>query len=101
MFRSLIILLLFLLVSRHSYAEVLVRMEVQQDAAISNVDLRLFENIAPVTVDNFLKYVNKTTTNGGDYDNTFIQRSVTDFVIQSGGFSFDPTVNDGSFSYDP
>lgn len=74
-------------------ADVLVRMEVQQDAAISNVDMRLFEEDAPLTVANFRKYVSDN-----DYVNTFIHRSVSGFVVQGGGFSFDPSL--GSFTYD-
>ncbi len=37
---------------------------------------------APITVNNFLNYVND-----GDYVNTIIHRSVPDFVIQGGGFT--------------
>jgi peptidyl-prolyl cis-trans isomerase A (cyclophilin A) len=47
--------------------------------------IRLFPEDAPQTVANFLKYVND-----GDYNNTFIHRSVAGFVVQGGGFSFDP-----------
>ncbi len=42
----------------------------------------LFEDETPITVQNFLNYVND-----GDYINSFFHRSVTDFVIQGGGFS--------------
>ena len=37
--------------------------------------------LTPITVANFLGYVNS-----GAYDNSFIHRSVSDFVIQGGGF---------------
>jgi ELWxxDGT repeat protein/VCBS repeat-containing protein len=43
--------------------------------------LELFEEATPGTVDNFLNYVND-----GDYIDSFFHRSVTDFVIQGGGF---------------
>ena len=95
MFRSLVFPLLFLFGAHLSYADVIVRMEVQQDAAIDNVYLRLFEDTAPLTVANFLQYVND-----GDYVDSFIHRSVDNFVVQGGGFTFDPALNDGSFSYD-
>ena len=39
---------------------------------------------APLTVENFLNYVND-----GRYTNTFIHRSVPDFIIQGGGFTVD------------
>jgi VCBS repeat-containing protein len=44
------------------------------------VELYLAET--PGTVDNFLNYVND-----GDYDQSIFHRSVTDFVIQGGGFT--------------
>ncbi|MEA5534474.1 peptidylprolyl isomerase, partial [Crocosphaera sp. XPORK-15E] len=47
---------------------------------------------APLTVDNFLNYVND-----GDYSNTIIHRSVPNFIIQGGGF----TVNDLSLGVVP
>jgi len=44
--------------------------------------LELFEDEAPNTVINFLNYIND-----GDFDNTIFHRSVTNFVIQGGGFT--------------
>ncbi len=44
--------------------------------------LELFDDEAPNTVDNFLNYANR-----GDFVNSFFHRSVTDFVIQGGGFA--------------
>lgn len=52
---------------------------------------------APLTVDNFLRYVV-----AGKYDNTIFHRVIEDFVLQGGGFSpdfeeietFDPVVNE-------
>ena len=88
-------ILVFLVSCQHAIADVLVRMEVQQDTVTSNVDLKLFEDETPLTVANFLNYVND-----GDYVDSFIHRSVDNFVIQGGGFTFDPNVGDGTFSYD-
>lgn len=45
------------------------------------LDIALFSNRTPVTRTNFLNYVND-----GRYANSFIHRSVPDFVIQGGGF---------------
>lgn len=100
MFQYLKIFLLFFFGSQQLNADVLVRMEVQQGAIISSVNLRLFEEDAPLTVENFLKYVGGTTINRGNYNNSFIHRSVPNFVVQGGGFTFDPALNDGLFSYD-
>jgi len=47
--------------------------------------LDLYTQDAPLTVANFLHYVAD-----GDYDNTFIHRSVPGFVIQGGGFKVAP-----------
>jgi len=44
--------------------------------------LELFDDEAPNSVDNFLNYANR-----GDFVNSFFHRSVTDFVIQGGGFA--------------
>lgn len=48
------------------------------------IDVQLYENAAPLTVDNFLSYVKS-----GAYKNTLIHRSVPGFVIQGGGFFWD------------
>lgn len=49
-----------------------------------DVEIELFDEAAPVTVANFLQYVND-----GSYVNSFIHRSDPDFVIQGGGYYFD------------
>jgi len=81
-------------------ADVVVRMDFQQGSQQNNVDVRLFEQVAPLSVANFLRYANGTTINGGNYNGSFLHRSVPGFILQGGGFSFDPALNDGSFSYD-
>lgn len=43
----------------------------------------MLEDDAPKTVENFLGYVNR-----GDYDGTFIHRSIPGFIIQGGGYAF-------------
>jgi cyclophilin family peptidyl-prolyl cis-trans isomerase len=50
---------------------------------LGDMDVYLVQDIAPITVTNFLKYVNR-----GDYNNTFIHRSAPMFVIQGGGYTF-------------
>ncbi len=46
-------------------------------------DIEMLESDAPLTVQNFLGYVNR-----GDYNGTFIHRSVPGFVIQGGGYTY-------------
>ncbi|AZQ85002.1 peptidylprolyl isomerase [Colwellia sp. Arc7-635] len=48
-----------------------------------NFTVNLHDETTPITVSNFLKYIND-----GDYDNTVIHRVVPDFVMQAGGFEF-------------
>jgi len=50
---------------------------------LGEIDVELLQNVAPNTVANFLRYVNR-----GAYDNSFIHRSVPSFVIQGGGYKF-------------
>lgn len=48
---------------------------------VGDIPLRLFDDQAPQTVDNFLGYVNR-----GDYENVIFHRLVTGFVLQTGGY---------------
>lgn len=65
---------------------------VRMETSLGNIDIELFDNDAPITVANFMNYVND-----GDYINSFFHRSVTDFILQGGGFRF----QDNSYSYVP
>ena len=56
---------------------------VQFKTTLGNFYVELFDNDAPVTVANFLKYVDD-----GDYNNSIVHRSVPDFVIQGGGYNY-------------
>ena len=53
------------------------------------VYIELLDNDAPNTVANFLNYIENAN---GDrrYDGTFIHRSIAGFVVQGGGFLYDP-----------
>jgi peptidyl-prolyl cis-trans isomerase A (cyclophilin A) len=53
------------------------------ESSLGNFCIELFDEVAPKTVENFLNYVR-----GGDYNNTFIHRSVPGFVIQGGGYYY-------------
>ena len=91
---------LSILVSQASFGSTLVTLQ----TPFGDVEIELFDEQAPLTVANFLSYVND-----GDFQNTFIHRSATDFVIQGGGYTFmngylnevpahDPVVNEAGIS---
>jgi len=48
------------------------------------INVTLFKDLTPITVDNFLHYANEAA-----WDGTFFHRSVPNFVIQGGGFIVD------------
>ena len=60
----------------------IVRMETN---GLGGFNIELYDADARQTVDNFLKYMGRTASNGG-YDSTIIHRTVPDFVIQGGGY---------------
>lgn len=66
------------------------------ETSLGNICLELFDDVAPRTVQNFLNYVR-----GGDYNNTFIHRSVPGFVIQGGGYYFGPGISTTEVPKDP
>ena len=68
-----------------------VNLRMQTD--LGSLDLELFDTEAPLTVQNFMNYVNRAANDG--YDGTFVHRSVPGFVVQGGGYVFNP--DDGGF----
>jgi peptidyl-prolyl cis-trans isomerase A (cyclophilin A) len=50
---------------------------------VGNIQVNLFDQTTPETVENFLEYVNS-----GAYSNNVVHRSVPDFVVQMGGFQY-------------
>ncbi|MBM4107913.1 MAG: hypothetical protein FJ255_03740 [Phycisphaerae bacterium] len=56
---------------------------VRLETNMGTIDVELFNAAAPITIANFLNYVTS-----GRLDETFFHRSVTNFVIQGGGFSY-------------
>jgi fibronectin-binding autotransporter adhesin len=48
---------------------------------VNSYQIQLFDNETPITVANYLQYINNSA-----YNNTIIHRSIPDFVIQGGGF---------------
>jgi peptidyl-prolyl cis-trans isomerase A (cyclophilin A) len=61
---------------------------VRMHTSLGLIDIDLFDAAAPQTVTNFLDYVNR-----GDYDNSFFHRSMPDFVVQGGGFTWSSSTN--------
>ena len=57
---------------------------VRFDTVVGSFDVQLFEDEAPLHVQNFLDYVE-----AGDYDNSLVHRNAPNFVVQSGRFNFD------------
>jgi peptidyl-prolyl cis-trans isomerase A (cyclophilin A) len=57
-------------------------LEVKISTNFGDIVVELNRNRAPITVNNFLKYVKKET-----YNNTIIHRVEKDFVIQGGGYN--------------
>lgn len=57
--------------------------------SMGNITVQLDPEKAPVTVNNFLKYVN-----AGLYDNTIFHRVIKDFMIQGGGFNVEMKEHD-------
>lgn len=62
---------------------------VQMSTTMGTVILELNRDKAPLSVENFLKYVDK-----GFYDGTIFHRIIKTFVIQGGGFTADMTQKD-------
>lgn len=76
--------------SASAVANNIVKMEIQQgDVTSDTVYIKLFNEHTPLTVSNFLTYVD-----GGDFDNLLLHRSVPDFVIQAGFFTYDIDAQD-------
>jgi MYXO-CTERM domain-containing protein len=58
---------------------------VQFQTVLGDFEVNLYDESTPETVANFLAYVE-----AGDYTNTFMHRSVPGFVLQGGGFGYNP-----------
>ena len=59
-------------------------MKVKLETSMGDIVLELKEEAAPVTVKNFLRYVEE-----GFYDGTIFHRVIPNFMIQGGGFATD------------
>ena len=56
--------------------------KVEIQTTYGNIVVELYPDKAPITVENFLTYVNE-----GFYDNTVFHRVISDFMIQGGGYT--------------
>ncbi|MDB6174247.1 MAG: peptidyl-prolyl cis-trans isomerase cyclophilin type [Chthoniobacteraceae bacterium] len=65
-----------------------VRVSVRLGATIKTFDIALFDQEKPITVTNFLAYLN-----AGRFDSNFFHRSVAGFVVQGGGFAWSSANN--------
>ncbi len=55
---------------------------VQFETNLGNFEVSLYDNDTPLTVANFLQYVND-----GDYSDIIFHRSISGFILQGGGFN--------------
>ena len=58
--------------------------KVLMETSLGNIELELDAEKAPITVENFLAYIEE-----GFYDGTIFHRVIPDFMIQGGGFTAD------------
>lgn len=63
------------------------------ETSMGNIEIELDSENAPVSVENFLRYVNE-----GFYDGTVFHRVISNFMIQGGGFNPDGSQKD---THDP
>ena len=61
------------------------RTVVRFETTLGDFEVQLFDDVTPLTVQNFLGYVDD-----GPYESSIVHRSVPDFVIQGGGFTTGP-----------
>lgn len=84
---KLTIFIITMLVAITCNAETIVRFSMQQGIIENTVDLKLYDTEKPITVTNFMTYVED-----GSYNNSFIHRSMPGFIIQGGGYKYDPNI---------
>ena len=76
---SRLLMTVFLAVVNVAQAGTIVRVS----TSMGDYSIELLDEIAPITVQNFLNYVNRN-----DYNGTYLHRVVDDFVVQGGGYRF-------------
>ena len=87
--KTIALVVLTALLATQSARATIVRFNMEGNSTnLGQIDVRLYDTATPFSVANFLNY-----QADGKYDGTFIHRSVPGFVIQGGGFSYDPSTN--------
>lgn len=61
---------------------------VQIQTSYGHIEVNLFDETTPKTVENFLSYINDNA-----YDDTIVHRSISGFISQSGGYYFNEEDN--------
>ncbi len=69
---------------------------VRINTSLGYYSIELLDDIAPANVQNFLNYVNREA-----YDGTYLHRVLPGFVVQGGGFTFQPFVGPVPVLADP
>lgn len=69
---------------------------VEVRTVLGDFQINLFDETTPETVENFLEYVNS-----GAYANNVVHRSVPNFVMQAGGFTYTNTFPPGNVQTGP
>ena len=59
---------------------------VRFNTSLGMFNLALYQTATPLTTANFLKYVDGTTQNGGNFSNSIVHRAQAGFVVQGGAF---------------
>lgn len=89
---SRLMLLILLCLTSAAQAGTIVRVS----TSMGDYSIELLDSTAPLTVQNFLNYVARN-----DYNGTYLHRVVRNFVVQSGGYSFQPYVGPIDIPKDP
>lgn len=76
-----IVILAFLFTSMGTQATV-----VRMTTSLGTIDVNLYDELTPITVANFLSYVDSQAYNG-----SYVHRSVPGFIVQGGGYTYDET----------
>jgi len=77
-----LILLTIFLTNNGAYAEMATNTKITINTTLGDIKLELFNNKAPITTENFKKYIESK-----HYINTIFHRVIKDFMIQGGGFN--------------
>lgn len=63
---------------------------IRMSTNLGDIEIELYADKAPISVENFLAYVDE-----GFYDGTIFHRVISDFMVQCGGFTPDMTQKKG------